>query len=138
MPLQAAEIQPGAIAYFDVEVLHSNPAVDITGARVQRQVTGNQFVCYKVDGAVSYWSPLTASFKKERTLIKAEWVSHGYGPLGAGQVWLQDGANTYRGPHTAFEAASHTEHGFVVARPAVSATGLQAVHKAIKARGGAL
>ena len=138
MPLQAAEIQPGAVAYFDIEALHAAPEVTMTGARVQRQVTGNQFVCYKVEGGMSYWSPLTASFKKERTLIKAEWVAHGYGPLGAGQVWLQDGANTYRGPNAAFEAASHTEQAFNVARPAVSQEALQAIHKAIQARCGAL
>lgn len=106
MPLSPQEIVVGAIAYFDVAILHAEPAVIVTGDPVTRDVTGNQFVCYRVDGQSSYWSPLTATYKFRRTKIDQEWVINGYGPLAAGQVWLQDGKNTYRGPNAAFIAAT--------------------------------
>ena len=138
MPLTFAEIQPGAVAYFDVAVLHTDPAVKVTGDPVQRFVTGNQFVCYKIDDKTSSWSPLTATYKFRRTLIDAAWVTNGYGPLGAGKVWLQDGKNTYTGPNASFAAATATEHAFAVARPSLSAAAITAIHAAIKARGGAL
>jgi hypothetical protein len=138
MALTIAEIKPGAVAYFDVAVLHADPEVSVTGDPVKRDVTGNQFVCYRVEQNKSYWSPLTATFKFKRTLIKAEWVSNGYGPLGAGKVWLQDGKNTYQGPNQSFMAATATEGPFEVARPTLSNEALTEIHLAIKGRGGAL
>ena len=138
MPITAAEIQPGAVAYFDVAVLHGDTKVIVTGDPVQRDVTGNQFVCYKTDGDTSYWSPLTATDKYRRTRIEAAWVENGYGPLGAGKVWLQDGKNTYRGPNASFVRATATELPFDVARPLLSAPALTAIHAAIRARGGAI
>lgn len=138
MPLTLAEIQPGAIAYFDVGVLHGDAAVVVTGDPVQRDVTGNQFVCYKTKAGTSFWSPLTATFKFSRTRIKPSWVTHGYGPLAVGRVWLQDGKNTYRGPDASFVAASATEHAFDVARPVLSAAAIAAIRQAIEVRGGAL
>jgi hypothetical protein len=138
MPLTATDVVPGAVAYFDVNALNADPAVTVTGDPVQRQVTGNQFVCYKVDGATSFWSPLTGTYKLARLPIKPAWLTHAYGALAAGQVWLQDGKNTYRGPHSSFIAATHSEHPFAVARPYISHTGLTEIHAAIRQRGGAI
>ena len=138
MPLTLPEIQPGAIAYFDVGILHADATVTVTGYPINRDVAGNQFVCYKIDGNMSYWSPLTGTFKYKRTLIEAAWVTNGYGPLAAGQVWLQDGKNTYWGPNASFIAATATEQAFNIARPTLSANAVAAIHVAIQARGGAL
>jgi hypothetical protein len=137
MPLTEAEIEPGAIAYFDVEVLHADAEVQISGDRVQREVTGNQFVCHSVTGQRSCWSPLTATYRHPRIRIEPEWVANGYGPLAAGGVWLQDGKNTYCGPSASFVAGSATEAQFNVTRPRLSNAALVKIHEQISKRGGA-
>lgn len=137
MPLQENEIQPGTVAYFDIEVLHQDRRVQVTGDPVRREATGNQFVCYKVTEGVSYWSPLTGTYRYPRLRIEPEWVSNGYGPLATGEVWLQDGKNTYRGPHASFIAATATELPFDIARPHLSNAAIAAIHAQICNRGGA-
>ena len=62
MPLTTAQITIGAIAYFDVDVLHADKGIHVTGDPVTRDVNGNQFVCYKVSGDQSYWAPLTGTY----------------------------------------------------------------------------
>ena len=62
MPLTLAEIAAGAIAYFEVQVLNTDAAVTITGSPVTRTATGNQFVCYRTDGGLSYWAPMTGTY----------------------------------------------------------------------------
>jgi len=136
MPLLDAEIAPGAIAYFDIELLHKDSAVSVSGDPVQRAGNGNQFVCYKADEGISYWAPLTASQRTERLKIQAKWVSNGYGPLAGGKVCLQDGKNTYRGPNASFIAASISERPFNGARPLISTDGLISIEATIRARGG--
>ena len=139
MPLTTAQITIGAIAYFDVDVLHADKGIHVTGDPVTRDVNGNQFVCYKVSGDQSYWAPLTGTYRHPRLPIDPNWVSNGYGALSAGTVWLQDGKNTYSGPNTSFIAATATEQAFNAGqRPMLSPAGMQAILKAIKARGGAL
>lgn len=138
MALTLEEITPGAIAYFDASILNADPAVTNTGSPVNRIGIGNQFVCYKVDGARSFWAPLTATFRRERLPIDPAWVSNGYGPLAAGGVYLQDGACTYVGPSSSFVLAAANENPFEGSRPSISAVGLSQVLRVVAQRRGSL
>ena len=138
MALCENEIVQGAIAYFDVDVLHQDQSVVITGDPIVRDSkNGNQFVCHKVEGEICYWSPLTGSYKFPRLPIKADWVTNGYGPLAIGKVWLQDGKNTYRGPKTSCIAAAVNESPFENGRPSLSQDALDKIFEQIDKRGGA-
>ena len=110
MPLSETEIVPGAIAYFDANMLNDDTRVTKFGDPVARAGSGNQFVCYKVAGDRSFWAPLTATWRKERLRIEAAWVTTGYDPLAVGDVFLQDGKNTYVGPHEAFVVSGGCSH----------------------------
>lgn len=138
MPLTQEEVVPGAIAYFNADALNTDTAVQTTGNPVDRRGNGNQFVCYKIDGSISYWSPLTATYRLERLRIRREWIEGGYGPLAVGDVYLQDGRGTYKGPTTSFVAAATAEKSFAGGRPHLLASGLQEVLRVVADRGGQL
>jgi hypothetical protein len=138
MALTLAEVVPGAIAYFDANTLNADAAVSTTGSPVNRQGVGNQFICYKVDGEQSFWAPLTATYRRERLPIQAAWVQNGYGPLGAGGVFLQDGRCTYAGPSASFVRASAAENPFDQGRPTLTEPGLNQVIQVVAQRGGQL
>ena len=138
MSLAIEEIAPGAIAYFDASLLNADPLVKNTGSAVNRAGIGNQFVCYKVNGASSFWAPFTATFRRERLPINPAWVSNGYGPLAAGGVYLQDGACTYVGPNESFVAAAANENPFPGGRPVLSPEGLVEVLRVVAQRKGSL
>lgn len=136
MPLSEPEIVPGAIAYFDAQMLNNDTRVMKSGDPVARAGSGNQFVCYKVEGGRSFWAPLTATWREERLRIEAAWVTNGYGPLAAGEVFLQDGKNTYAGPMAAFVAAAAGESTFEAGRPLLSLDGVTQVLSTAVARQG--
>ena len=138
MPLAINEITIGAIAYFDVNTLNPDPLIIKSGDPVSRSASGNQFVCYKVVGAESYWAPLTGSSRPERLPIDPAWVKNPYGALAAGKVSLQDGKNTYHGPSASFVAADVAEQPFFKGRPIISGAGIAAIKQVIGSRGGAL
>jgi len=138
MPVSEADIQAGAIAYFDAEALNRDADVSVYGDPVTRAGTGNQFVCYGASDGRSWWAPLTATERPERLRIEAGWVANGYGPLGAGNVFLQDGRNTYAGPNNSFVAAASSESPFNGGRPTVSATGVAEIVRVVQERGGQL
>lgn len=139
MALQADEVTPGAIAYLDVvQSLNADQTVTKSGTLVNRPGCVNQFVCYQVLGTQSSWAPLTGSERPERLHIDPAWVVNGYGALAAGQVWLQDGRNTYRGPTASFVAAAGGEQPFHGGRPRINAAGLQQIIATIQQRGGQL
>jgi hypothetical protein len=138
MPLSQEEVAPGAIAYFNADALNGDAAVQKTGSPVDRRGNGNQFVCYKVEGETSYWTPLTASYRRERLAIQPEWVANGYGPLAGGGVYLQDGRGTYKGSTASFVAAAAAENPFEGGRPQLLSAGLEEVLRVIAERGGQL
>lgn len=137
MPLAESEIVKGAIAYFDVSVLHADEEVIVTGDPVVRDtLTGNQFVCYDAGGGLAFWAPLTATWRKERLRIESSWVENGYGPLAEGKVFLQDGKNTYSGPVKTFISAAALEEPIVGARPTVREIGVGKIVAVVRQRGG--
>lgn len=136
MPLQLGEIVPGAIAYFDAQALNADSRVSKSGDPITRPGTGNQFVCYNINGASSFWAPLTATARPERLRIEAASVTNGYGPLAAGNVYLQDSKNTYAGASRAFVDASVEESVFNGGRRIPSAAGVTAVVEVVVQRGG--
>lgn len=136
MPLQEQEIAAGVIAYFDAATLNADDDVSVSGDPVTRPGIGNQFVCYKADSGRSWWAPLTATERPERLRIQAGWVSNGYGPLGAGKVFLQDGKNTYVGPNASFVAAAAGETPFVGGRPTVSTGCVAKIAQVVVSRDG--
>jgi hypothetical protein len=136
MTLSDQDIVPGAIAYFDALALTALPSVKVSGDPVDRPGLENPFVCYEVRGERCAWAPLTGTFKTDRLRIEANWVSSDFGPLGGGEVFLQDGETTYTGPKSAFQSAASSEPPFREERPRVSSEGLEMIHKEIAERGG--
>jgi hypothetical protein len=138
MSLQEREISYGAIAYFDALALNGDPSVSVSGDPVDREGSGSQFVCYDVGEGRSRWAPLTGTERPERMRVEAAWVSNGYGPLGRGEVFLQDGKNTYSGPNGSFVAGAAGESPFPAGRPMISTAGMVEVVRVISERGGQL
>lgn len=138
MPLQQTEIQPGVVAYFDAAALNADPDVSASGDPVTRTGAGNQFVCYRVDGDTSWWAPTTTQHRSERLQIDPAWVTFGNARLQAGDVYLQDGKNTYMGPSEPFVCAAAGEMSFARGRPVLNDDGIQAVIRVVRERGGQL
>ena len=137
MALSEAEIRLGTVAYFDVSLLHADDSVVVTGDPVVRDtLTGNQFVCDLVRGGSSFWAPLTATWRKERLRIERSCIAHGYGPLAHGEVFLQDGKNTYSGQHAAFVRAAAAEEPIAGRRPSLTELGVASVVAVVSKRGG--
>jgi hypothetical protein len=135
MAVGQLEIRVGCVAYFDAQALNADPHIIKTGDPVTRVGPTSQFVCYKVVGSTSWWTPLTGTAKPYRLRIDPAWLSARYGALGDGKVYLQDGKNTYAAASSSFVAASQGEvlHG---PRPYLSAAGVVAIIQVVKERGG--
>jgi hypothetical protein len=69
---------------------------------VKRDGARDQFVCYRAVGKTCYGAPLTGTQRDERLRIEKEWVVDRYDPLGAGNVFVQDGKNAYSGLFAVF------------------------------------
>ena len=142
MALILNDIKAGAIAYFDADVLNASQSVAITGSPVRRIGTSgarNQFVCYKVEGELSYWAPLTTAFRKERLRMDPSWITFAYGALQAGEVYLQDGGCTYRDTNESFVRSAAEEEEFKQgSRPFESDAGIEEVRRTVLARKGQL
>jgi len=143
MPLTDAEIILGAVAYFDVATLNADPRLTIKGAvvdlgdgtrGVQPLTRDGPCVCVERQADQATWTPVTnreqAKFKRLR--IQKSWVIDGYDELGAGESFLQDGANTYAGPVACFIAAAAGETPFGSRkRPTITPEGLAAIREEI-------
>lgn len=146
MPLTEPEIVPGAVAYFDPQVLNGWQDMKITGDPVTRN---GPFLCYAQEGNVSRWTPLTSEDKlitdktgktfSVRVRIKIDWVARAYGLFEAGESFMQDGKNTYSGANASFIlAASNIDMQTPATRPALNQQGLEAARDYVARRGGAL
>jgi hypothetical protein len=135
MPLSAAEIRPGVVAYLNAASLNIDPAV----SRPQSPTPRNgPFLCFAVNGSNTGWTPISNQVRAERLLIEPAWR------LGGGDAWqhtdqyLNDGATTYIGPKASFvTAAATTDKYNAQGRPRVSAAGVAAVLQEVQAQGGA-
>ncbi len=123
MPLQADEIVPGAVAYFDAAGLNADEDVSRPAFPTTRN---GPFVCYQQIGDRSAW---------KRLAIMAEWRSGGSPAWREGDQFVNDGATTYAGPAEAFVRAATDEAPFRV-RPAVSEPGVAAIVAEVRHRGG--
>ncbi len=134
------EIQPGLVVYMDEPLLGSDPRVQKSGT-VRFASDSRLCVCYAGDRVSSDWAPITTQVRSERLPIKAEWRSGGNPECSGGypqwlqaEQYLQDGANTYRGPSAAFVEASWQECTAPDSRARVSDDGVAEVVKEINAQ----
>lgn len=130
MKASTAEFQPGLVLWIDQKMLMDDPTVDESFA--QRYGTMRPFVCVDVVGNRSTWTPLTGQHRVERLRIEREWRSGGELPWRVGETYLNDGANTYTGPSTAFVAANSKERTVPSKRARISDQGLAAVRAEIE------
>ena len=136
MVLAVSDIRPGAIAWFDAAQLNRNVAVDETGSSVEPKSHLRPFVCYWASEAESSWAPLTSVYKDERLPIDTAWLQNAFGKLRNVDQYLQDGRNTYTGPHDAFVDAAATENVISAPRPCISEEGVAKILDEVRYRGG--
>ena len=136
MAIEISELAVGAVAYFDVLTINSNPAIDKPPGPTPRN---GPFLCVQVIGEISTWTALTWTARPERLYIEPEWRERGTAAWHRGTPYISDGANTYIGPNAEFSAASTTADTYrPETRQWVNADGIAAALKYIQDRGGAL
>lgn len=139
MSLVAGEVVVGAVAYLDPAGLYLDPSVACFGPSVTLPdgsvgvspiPNARPFVCVEADGTSCTWAPITNQQRDEysRLKLRAQWIVDGYGKLGSGKSYLQDGAVRLSGPVGAFVAAGSGEGPFASGRrPHVTADGIKAI-----------
>jgi hypothetical protein len=134
MPITIAEIVPGAVAYFDVDVLNGDPTVTQPASETTRS---GPFLCFAVNGNTSGWAAVSTRWNKDRIRIERAWRSGGADKWLAEDQYLNDGSTTYVGPHDAFVAASRIQDKKTPAtRPRVEPDGVAVVAAEVQRRGG--
>lgn len=122
------EILPGLVAFLDQPMIEMDRRV----SRTKKLPDANPrlFVCYARSGDTSEWSPITTRQRPtgyQRLRIERQWRSGGDPQWLRDDQYLNDGANTYRGPNRAFVDASHLERTEPGNRARVSAEGIGAI-----------
>jgi hypothetical protein len=123
--LAEAEIRVGLVAFLDQGKLMADP--DVIETYPQASGIIRPFVCFEVGGGKSAWSPLTGTVRPERLEILRAWRSGGLPGWLKAPNYLNDGANTYRGPNASFVAASLGERTAAGSRAYINADGQAAV-----------
>jgi hypothetical protein len=136
MPLSLHEVAPGAVAYFDHEVLLADPRIDRNDDSLNRP---GPFVCVQVVGKESVWSAVTSEWRAERLLIEQEWRQGGSQRWVDQNQYLVDGLSTYLGPTDAFLRAAVRRIALAPhTRPQVLEQGIVAILAEIDKQGGPL
>jgi len=126
-PIEPDEVAPGLVVFIDPKMSAADEHVTCTKDPPTER--SGPFVCVSVDGNTSEWMPLTTEPRRERLPIRSEWRSGGHPQwLRAGQ-YLNDGANVWRGPTTAFINASYEELTDRETRARVLDAGLAAIQR---------
>ena len=148
MPLTAIDISIGAIAFLDERDLVS-PDVEahirVGGVADPDPKEARPFICYAMSGSMrfgiqsvmTYWAPLTGTAKRERLVIRPEWIANPYGKL-HDPIYLQDGARTFSGPAAIFVRASEQSETRIAIRPTIVPLGVAAVVDEVRAQGGSM
>jgi hypothetical protein len=132
-PIALAEVEPGLVAFLDRAQLNGNGTIAKTGS-VLSSNDERLLVCLEVAGDSSTWTPLTTEWRRERLYIDPNWRTGGDPVCSGGfpqwllvDQFLQDGANTYQGPTTAFVAASWRECTEASSRSRLTQDGIMAI-----------
>lgn len=136
MPLSFEDIRVGAIAYFDHEILLTEPEIDRDDDHLNRP---GPFVCVQVVSARSVWCAISGEDRPERLFIQEGWRRDGNKAWRLSPQYLVDGLATYLGPNDAFVRAAAQERVFTpYRRPWVTALGVEAILEEINKQGGPL
>lgn len=136
MPLTQQEVNVGAVAYFDDQVLIHDPDIDRNDDGLDRP---GPFVCIEIKGDKSVWCAITTQWKKPRLPIDAAWRQGGDHMWRNDPQYLVDGLNTYLGPTEAFIRAAVAEAPFAPnGRPNVTHPGVVAILAEVAKQGGPL
>jgi hypothetical protein len=137
--LKETDIRPGIVAYFDIDILHSDPGVNQPASPATRN---GPFLCYSVLQDQSAWIEITTHPGQGRFEIRRGWRSGGSQTWMTQPQFLNDGATTYRGLSKSFLAAAN-ESGIDRCgtsvnnrRPQVNLVGVEAIREEIERRGG--
>lgn len=130
------EIQIGAVAYFDHNVLLSDPEIDRDDDGLDRP---GPFVCVQIKDGKSVWCAISSHARRERLVIADEWRRDGNQYWKDTPAYLIDGLCTYLGPSEAFVRAAAGERSFKPhLRPSITAEGIIAILAEIEKQGGPL
>lgn len=127
MPLLISEIQPGAVAILDGNILLNDPAV--YSPDHQGPVRSGPFVCIQVKNGQCAWLHLTGQRKGNlRLKLKHEWKEDGSPLWQAKEQFINDARKPFFGPIASFVSAGsnelpHQPHK----RPKVSSVGVAAI-----------
>jgi hypothetical protein len=131
-PVHQAEISPGLVVFIDPRVLGEDERVCHT--QDPPVTRSGPFLCIAHADDSSTWTPLTTEGRRERLELKRAWRSGGHPQWLAAAQFLNDGANLWHGPDTAFILASRQEATEEKGRARLSEEGLTAVLKEIEAQ----
>ena len=132
--LTAAGVVEGRVAWIKGSLLKQPP---VRCASPNADTADHPFLCYKVTGERSCWTPLTSQGSGGRLHVPCGFRKRG------DEAWRQqeacflvDGKQTFRGPTEAFIAACDQKHPFTRLKTTIAAPGLQQIGKEIRAKGG--
>ena len=139
MPIASTEIQPGAVAYFDVATLLASSGVKCTAA--PGVLRNGPFLCVEIKGDKSLWLQIIGSAGKEKDRFESEASARSGGSDNWRQrpQFLHDPRHPVIAPSAAVIAATAGELPMPVGRPAIDSALLPDILAEIrKVRGASL
>lgn len=136
MQLLATEITVGVVCSLDeVDLMeHGAHGQCGRGATTARVWKVRPMVCIERSEGWSVWAPLSTTNHPDRLLIRRKWRVAREGDRIHSPQWLLDGAQWWRGPDSAFVAASRLEYGAIGERAAITAEGVSVIRREIRAQ----
>jgi hypothetical protein len=132
-PIEPDEVQPGLVAFLNVDVLAADDRV-VNTKDPRRGIRAGPFICLSARDEVSQWTQITTEERQERVEIRPDWRRGGHPQWLRDPQYLQDGANVWRGPLEVFVAASHEELTDQTTRAWVTEEGLRAIVEEVVAQ----
>ena len=139
MPLTDSEVLVGVVAYFTIDALRAEPAIERRGGSPDAKP--RPFVCYAIspDGK-TFWTPLsTQKTQNARNSIPSGAIVNATGRFVTDTVLVTDGLHTYSGPATSFAKLSNAADRYHAGnRVSVKQEGIEAALRAVTERAGQL
>ncbi len=126
MPFRETDVKEGMIAWFKINNLRADDSnINHSGGEKEseekhKNESGRPFVCYKVDGDLCFWSPLTkiepgeeSKLNSERLEIERGWVKEHlksrtpFFKSEGSKVYLNHGNHLYEGSKSDFSSISY-------------------------------
>jgi len=125
------QIHPGAVAYFDTQILLADTRLQRLEDRTFRS---GPFVCIEIGAGYTTWLSITSQPGRynQRLELRPEWRIAGSQVWRHGACYINNVCNPVRGRDVVFCDASRGEIDFTtIGRPQVTAAGLDAIFNEI-------